>query len=627
MPTIYQRFASLVADAAARLQGIVRSRRGPEESRVAEIRGALPPSSGPRPTAESEALLRSWGVYNSRVAPLAGPSRDRWALWNATDLTPETIAGAQKTAVASGIPLQWVELIDHIYARDIDYATVTYQRVADVMRGRWTFRRNGNDPAAEIALAFAREAQMGCSRWRDGLGWLLYSNLYSYNAVEVEWEIRRITIPGPGGRIIGPFDAVLPARLHNAHPKHFRFDLTTDDPQFHIGGDYHALPIGKFIFMEGDGLHPIKVRHGHAWQCVWHSMFSSIGIAGWAAFVDRFGMPIPTVEYSGDIHQFAEMQEAWQAILNSLGSGKGVVYPGNGDATLTIKDPPAGGRSSDPHSAFWDACKTAKVVRVLGAELGTVTGNVGTYEGPRTGATKYNLEEMDAARLAERIDEQLTAPMMLFNAENLAAASRAAGFNVTPDMIARRFPLGRQSVPRDMTPQVRATVLGDLVKVGMPISMESEFEEFPFTRAISDDDRIPGEATTVSKGGALVTPKDAADGMKVNADPGAEAKAKLAEHQIGSAAPEAAPAGAAPVESAKAPAAKLELTPSDLATVVTVNQALESVGLPRRNDADGDLTVAEFKAKHAGPIAQAAAADAGQQSPADSTPADGSGQE
>lgn len=60
----------------------------------------------------------------------------------------------------------------------------------------------------------------------------------------------------------------------------------------------------------------------------------------------------------------------------------------------------------------------------------------------------------------------------------------------------------------------------------------------------------------------------------------------------------------------------LELTPSDLAAVVTVNEARGSVQLPAAK-ADGELTVAEFKAKHADVIAKGAAAEDGATEPTD----------
>lgn len=527
MATFPQRLASFVAGVAARVEAIARRTAGPEQTRAVTVPGGAPARSTQHPDERTAEFLRSWEIFSGKVSSSAGPTRDRWALWNADDLTPIRIVSAQRNAVGSGIPYDWIELIDHIFSRDIDYASVTTQRVADVMRGRWTFRRRGNDEAAQIALSFSQEAQQRCERWRDGLGWLLYSNLYGYNAVETEWTIDRITIPGPRGDIIGPFEAALPRRLHTAHPKHFRFDLYTDDPLLWIGDGYQPLPYGKFIFMEGEGLHPIKARHGHAWQCMWMSLFTSLAIAGWSARVDRFDMPIPIVEYDGELAQYPEMKAAWNDILNTLGSGKGVVYPRN-HGTLRVEAPPQGGRASDPQSALWDACKTAKVIRVLGAELANATGNVGSYAAKEQDvATKYNLEDWDAARLSERIDEQLTAPLIMFNAESLAAAAGAAGYNVRPDHLLRRVPFGKQSVPREMTPQVRAQVGATLINEwGMPISMSSEFDQFDFARAESEKDRLPGKAQAVGKDAALMTPSNAAEGAAVNRAPDTVAKAE-----------------------------------------------------------------------------------------------------
>lgn len=65
---------------------------------------------------------------------------------------------------------------------------------------------------------------------------------------------------------------------------------------------------------------------------------------------------------------------------------------------------------------------------------------------------------------------------------------------------------------------------------------------------------------------------------------------------------------------------ELQITPTDLATIVTVNQALASVGLPPRMDEDGFLTIAEFKAKHAESIAAGSAAGSGKPPPTPPVP-------
>lgn len=55
----------------------------------------------------------------------------------------------------------------------------------------------------------------------------------------------------------------------------------------------------------------------------------------------------------------------------------------------------------------------------------------------------------------------------------------------------------------------------------------------------------------------------------------------------------------------------LALTPTDQATIATVNQGLASMGLPPLPAPDGELTIAAFKAKYATTVAAAAAAEAG----------------
>jgi len=65
----------------------------------------------------------------------------------------------------------------------------------------------------------------------------------------------------------------------------------------------------------------------------------------------------------------------------------------------------------------------------------------------------------------------------------------------------------------------------------------------------------------------------------------------------------------APAPGPTHPGDGISLSPTDTAAVVTVNEARASIGLPPC--ADGELTIAEFKAKRAQTIAQAANADAG----------------
>jgi hypothetical protein len=328
--------------------------------------------------------------------------------------------------------------------------------------------------------------------------------------------------------VIGPVDVVLPKRLHNVHPKHFRFELDSDDPLFWIGNSHQPLPPGKFVFMDGDGLHPTKVRRGHAWQCVWYSLFRSIGWSAWATHVERFALPVPIIEYDGDLAVYQEQSAAFDDILKKLGEGKGVVIPRTG-ATFEIKDPPQGGRSNDPSSALSDACDAGQSIRVLGGQLNNKIGNVGSFAASTNHLDiKYGLEELDAGRMWERIDEQLTSPLVQFNAEAIATALQTAGYGITPDQLCRRIPRGKHHIPGKTDPMVEMNILDVAVnKLGLPVSISGALARMDFQRARDDQDRIKGEPQVVSKGGALVASGEAADGPAVNPDTAAEEKNEI----------------------------------------------------------------------------------------------------
>ncbi len=241
-------------------------------------------------------------------------------------------------------------------------------------------------------------------------------------------------------------------------------------------------------------------------------MFRSIGWAGWATFVNRFGMPVPMIEYDGDVAQYAEYRAAYTDILNSLGTGQGAIYPSTG-AKFDIKDPPRGGGASDPHSALSDACDSAQSVRILGATLTAKIGNVGSFSASTTHAeVKYAKEEADARRLWSSIRSQLLAPLIHINANEIARVLNKAGYNCTPQDVIRRVPKGMHRVPREVDPTQRIMIIDTAVnKLGLRVSAESLYDGFDIAQPLSDDDVLPGEAKQVTKGGALVGSVEAAN--------------------------------------------------------------------------------------------------------------------
>jgi phage gp29-like protein len=455
----------------------------------------------------NEALARSLRTpeaYFGRVSYDAGPSMTRFSSYPANDLTPATILGAQQQSFA-GYPLQWCEMVEQVLSRDSHLSGIAQQRIDDILKGSWRLIRAKNDDISAAVRNFADEALRGVDDLEDAMGWLLWSNAYSYTLDEVIWKRDWITFPGPQGETLGPIEVIIPAKLEPVHPKHVRFDLRTDEPYLWLGSDQVSLPTGKFVFLRGEGHHPITARRGYMLSCVWLSLFRSIGWAGWTTFVNRFGMPVPLIEYDGDVAQYSEYKQAFEDILNCLGTGKGAIYPSTG-AKFDIKDPPAGGRSSDAHSALSDACDSAQSVRVLGATLTAKIGNVGSFSASETHAeVKYAREEADARRLWSAVRSQLLSPMIYLNAISIAKALKGAGYNASPDMVLRRVPKGFHRVPREIDSAARIAIIDTAVnKLGLRVSAESLYDRFDIDQPLSDSDVLSGEATPVNRGGALV---------------------------------------------------------------------------------------------------------------------------
>lgn len=520
-PTIRDSLASGidgVGSRISRIAGLVRGSTVAPESRIPGVASA----AGLTRSMNSESVLQKLlGIvgYTGRVTYDAGPAWTRYSSYPATDLTPEKIAGAQQEALA-GYPLRWEEMIEQVWARDSHLSGIGQQRIDDVVKGAWRLQRAAPDDLALCVRNFCDQQLRELDTMEEADGWLLMSNAYCYNAAEITWRVAQVSFPGPNGKIIGPVSVFVPARLDPVHPKHFRFDLRTDEPFIWLGSDAVELPYGKFIFMKGEGHHPITERHGYMWPCVWLSMIRSIGFAGWAAYVERFGMPTPLVEFDGDITQYHEHKRAYDEILHFLGRGIGAIIPSR-NFKLEFAKAEGGGRANDPHSALADACDSAQSIRVLGATLTAKIGNAGSFAASSNHTeVKYNKEEHDARRLWRSKRSGVIEPMVRFNARVLADAITKAGYSCRPEDLLRRVPAGMQRVPRDSDlSQQKDIVSAAINEWGLDISSEGLYDRFDLPQPYSKDDIAPGKPQQVTAGGKVLGTNEASnDGAEAPKD-------------------------------------------------------------------------------------------------------------
>lgn len=533
MASLRDRFANGFADVASTIQRVAGAIRRPQVAPDAAIPGVKSWTGGApanRSAQITEGLLTP-EAYFGRISYDAGPSWTRFSSYPANDLTPEKIVGAQQEA-AAGWPLRWAEMVEQVLERDSHLSGIAQQRIDDVVKGSWRLQRAAPDDVALCVKNFCEEQLRELDTMEDGDAWLLTSNAYSYAAVENLWKVSRVTFPGPRGEVIGPILALVPWRQEPVHAKHFRFDMRTDEPLLWLGSDQVSLPFGKFCFMKGEGGHPITERRGYMRACVWLSMIRSVGLAGWAAWVERFGIPTPLIEYDGDVAQYREHKAVYEDILKNLGQGIGAIVPSQ-NFKLDFAKATDGGRASDPHSALSDAMDSAQSVRVFGATLTAKIGNVGSFSASTTHAeTKYNKEEHDARRMWRTKRRDVLAPLVRFNARVLAAAISEAGYMCSTDMVVRRVPHGMQRVPRDTDIAQQAAVATSAINDwGLPISMESLYDRFDLAAPISENDVAAGRPQQVTKGGKVVGSLEAArEGAEAPDEPPPESTPEKDQH-------------------------------------------------------------------------------------------------
>ena len=131
---------------------------------------------------------------------------------------------------------------------------------------------------------------------------------------------------------------------------------------------------------------------------------------------------------------------------------------------------------------------------------------------------------------------------------------------------------------------------------GLKIGAEALYDEFNLPQPLNEQDVLPGEAQPVTKGGKLVGGVEAANEGAAAPDAASPAPESIT------------PTGEPAVARA---ASRVTLAPTDIASIVTVDEARVSQGLPLIGGEDGKLTVIEYKAKHASTVSAAAAAAAG----------------
>lgn len=447
--------------------------------------------------------------------------------------------------------------------------------VADIVRGQLMQARSGD------------EGDAGFRQVIDDLCWGFWDGRA---AQEIHWAENRPTPEMPVTKRLVGFQWVHPRRLSFDEERSLRFAEPIHNTGFYEVGLKLADYPGKFIKFLPRMFREYPEREGLAPRAMYWAYFKRTSARWRMALCELFGLPWKIIESELDSPADTPALDKVMDDVESLGVK---------NTTLRL---PKGVKLSVP----WPQPKSGEIFSLTigdcNAEISKlINGQVGTSDaqpqGLGSGQADMHKGEQDLIKmrdgwmLSEAIQRQVVEVIVL---ANFAGLFGAAIWAYMPKFELRTAPQKDRAVELARLEKTAALV---------PVAVD-EIYETSGARKPGDDEATVQMVDASPLGGA---PR-----LRVVPSVTEQKKRADAEH--------AASAAAASTTSAFAGA--FELTPTDVATIITVNQGLASIGLPPMTrpdgspDPDGFLTIAAYKAKNAATIAEAAAADQGNAAPA-----------
>lgn len=591
--------------------------RGAAEVKAAAWQAAQPQTGTPRPPGPREINRRSAGNpppsidgagYNhlawsfldpdpvqqrlwaseeakyGRVTTAYGPTPQAYSSQASVGLTIERLAIINQEASRDGYLTHKADLDFEIAQKWGHQKTAHRQRVAAVFRSPLQLRPRNKTNLGRFVCAFVRGVLDDIPGFIKAEEDLLGAGRSGYSGQEVVWKTprtRRVTV---GRKTYTIQEAKGVESLEWVHTRDFRWDPIKRRMLLDAGGARYINPFSnpdgsptrKLILHGGDGEGDPHQR-GYAYATDLLYMLSFQSLSRWAVALEFFGVATPYMQYEGDGH--VDDNDVADAItfLTALGRGQPAVLHkkfGKVDITPT----PTGIDARGQHAAILGYLNSECSKCVAGQTLTMEIGGSGSYAAANVqGDSKEEVQVIDARLEADTQTHQTVRFIVEENAVQLARA-----YGCTPAAVLAEIPVAYRVVDRRMDPKDRLAV-------------------------------FIGSSTPRDKGGLglEIEPDQIAEELNlrlVDAEPEDEiagSPSKEDQHIL------AMPNGTDLPD--------LELTATDLATIVTVNEARKAKGLAPLEE-DGDLTIAEFKAKHSTVVADAAAAEQGKDSRDEGSP-------
>lgn len=403
---------------------------------------------------------------------------DAWIDHPGYAITPQGVLAVFREA-ERGFPQRQCDLFDDLVENDGHLRNLFEQREQAVAGKPWVVQADGQDGDAELAARVMGEALRRLPMIQV-FQHLLTANRYGWGAAEIDWGIAVVE-----GRpwIVPQWIAPVPARR-------FRITMDATAPGFtdelrlytdisRPQGD--ALRPGKWIVLRRPGAW--LARAGLMRTAAWPAMAKRLGFRDWMVYSQRFGLPLPIVQYKADEVEDADLATA-EEVVRRIGSDGGAVMPDS--LKLDFHDATRGNaENSKAHGGLISHCNSEMSKLINGSTLtndSTGSGGASYALGEVHATVRWDNVLFDAEGLQEALRTQLFGPFMLFN--NLRG----------------KPPLLKLQVVRDLDPRARAAIAVQLRnELDIAVSISQLRQELGFREPLGDGDAAPGAPKPAAK--------------------------------------------------------------------------------------------------------------------------------
>lgn len=411
-----------------------------------------------------------------RTAPAGQDARDlrtfdAWIDHPGYAVTPQGILATFREA-ERGFPQRQCDLFDDLIENDGHLRNLFEQREQSVAGKPWVVQSDGADDDSELGARVLGEVLRRLPMIQV-FQHLLTCNRYGWGAAEIDWGLATIE-----GR-----QWIVPTWITPVPARRFRIVMDATSP-----GSVDELRIYADVTRpNGDELRPGKwvvLRRAGAWlsrsglmrTAAWPAMAKRLGFRDWLVYSQRFGLPLPIVEYKADDADDDDLAVA-EEIIKKIGSDGGAVVPDS--LKLDFHDATRGNaENSKAHGGLIAHCNAEMSKLVNGSTLSNDnTGSSGaSYAlGEVHAKTSWDNVLFDAENLQEGLRTQLFRPFMLFND------------------LRGKPPLLKMQVVRDLEPKTRAEIAASLRnELGIPVSISQLRQELGFREPNGAGDTAAG---------------------------------------------------------------------------------------------------------------------------------------